>query len=78
MRVFPANIRRCCPEPAGNGAGKCTWGRISKPVTDVGDRKITFHQKLESGILANGILYLVEIGPEFGKATLKLRSERLK
>lgn len=71
MRVFLANIRRCRPEPAGDGTRKRTGRRVTEPVTNVGDRKIAFHEKLETGIFANGVLYLVEIGAELCEPPLK-------
>lgn len=71
MRVFLANIRGRCPEPAGNGTRKRTRRGIAEPVADIGNRKIAFHEELEAGILANGVLYLVEISPKLGKPSLK-------
>lgn len=71
MRMFLANIRRGRPKPAGNGARKRTGRRISQSIAYVGNRKVALHQKLEAGIFAYGVLYLVEIGAKFGKPPLK-------
>ena len=71
MRVVPANIRWCRPEPARNGTRKGTGCGIAQPVTDVGYRKIAFDKEFETGGFANGVLYLVEIGAKLGEPPLE-------
>lgn len=70
-RMFPSDIGWRGPEPAGNGAGESAGRGIAEPVADIGDWKIAFHQQFETGVLADRVLYFVEICAEFGEPPLE-------